>query len=130
LFVTVIGEVASTNLTPASRRQDHTTSPSAEKRPRQKRYQRPPHPVPNVRDDRETPLKRDGMRESIKLFLPSDETKYFCRRDWTPKSPDSPTGKSGDVAVATSAQRHAGSEDMTAGYRFVHPGCTRFRSAS
>jgi hypothetical protein len=28
-LVTVIGEIASANLTPASRRQDHTTSPSA-----------------------------------------------------------------------------------------------------
>jgi hypothetical protein len=29
LFVTVAGGIASANLTPASRRQDHTTSPSA-----------------------------------------------------------------------------------------------------
>jgi len=29
LFVTVIGGIASTNLTPASRRQNHTTLPSA-----------------------------------------------------------------------------------------------------
>jgi hypothetical protein len=28
-LVTVIGEIPLTNLTPASRRQDHTTSPSA-----------------------------------------------------------------------------------------------------
>jgi hypothetical protein len=34
------------NLTPASGRQDHTTSPSAGSRPRQKRYPRPPHPIP------------------------------------------------------------------------------------
>src|SRR5580700_11169742 len=27
------------------------------KRPRQEHHQRPPHPAPNVRDDRETPLK-------------------------------------------------------------------------
>jgi hypothetical protein len=36
----------SANLTPASRRQDHTTSPSASQRPRQKRHPRPPHPAP------------------------------------------------------------------------------------
>jgi hypothetical protein len=30
-------------------------------RPRQKHRPRPPHPVPNVRDDRETPLMWDGM---------------------------------------------------------------------
>jgi hypothetical protein len=34
------------NLMPASRHQDHTTSPSADKRFRHKRYQRPPHPAP------------------------------------------------------------------------------------
>jgi hypothetical protein len=49
------------SLTPASGRQDHTTSPSAGRRSRQQRRLRPPHPVPNVRDDRETPLLWDGM---------------------------------------------------------------------
>jgi hypothetical protein len=49
------------NLTPASRRQDHTTSPSASRAVRQRRirvHRIPPH----VRDDRETPLRkrRDG----------------------------------------------------------------------
>src|SRR5882724_2025782 len=44
---------------------------------------RPLHPAPNVRDDRDTPLcvGRDG--ESIKLFLPNREAKYFCKEDWT-----------------------------------------------
>jgi hypothetical protein len=45
-LVTVIGEIFFTNLTPASRRQDHTTSPSADKRSRQQRRPRPPHPCP------------------------------------------------------------------------------------
>ena len=36
----------SANLTPASGRQDHTTSPSACTRPRQKRRPRPSHPAP------------------------------------------------------------------------------------
>jgi hypothetical protein len=45
----------STNLTPASRRQDHTISPSASQRVRQSaaRVHRIP---PRVRDDRDTPL--------------------------------------------------------------------------
>ena len=49
------------NLTPASRRQDHTTSPSALALS-SKRRSRPPHPAPNVRDDREAPLlwRRDA----------------------------------------------------------------------
>jgi len=70
------------NLTPASRRQDHTTSPSAATsfvctplhrsrvgpRPAMNdcapTLPRPPHPVPNVRDDRETPLScGQGWRE-------------------------------------------------------------------
>ena len=44
------------NLTPASGRQDHTTSPSARWCIRLAHQKRPPHPAPNVRDDRETPL--------------------------------------------------------------------------
>jgi hypothetical protein len=54
-----LADVYSANLTPASRRQDHTTSPSASPRSRQQRSPRPPHPVPYVRDDRETPLQRE-----------------------------------------------------------------------
>jgi hypothetical protein len=46
----------STGLTPTSRRQDHTTSPSAKYAPSSMRTSRPPHPAANVRDDRETPL--------------------------------------------------------------------------
>ena len=48
-----------TNLTPASGRQDHTTSPSASCAVRLRALLRPPHPAPNVRDDRETPLLED-----------------------------------------------------------------------
>src|SRR6266481_9122269 len=57
-------KISSANLTPASGRQDHTTSPSATRRLRQKHPSRPPHPAPNVRDDREPPLlrERDGDR--------------------------------------------------------------------
>src|ERR1700749_4626524 len=62
LFVTIARVMRSiiANLTPASGRQDHTTSPSASRAVRQKRisvHRIPPH----VRDDRETPLLRDGM---------------------------------------------------------------------
>ena len=54
---------------------------------------RPPHPAPNVRDDRETPLmwRRDGL--SIKLFLPNRETKYFCWEGWTQNREASPVGQ-------------------------------------
>ena len=83
----------SANLTPASGRQDHTTSPSAW--------------VPFVSDTATStashpafvtiakrPSDRDGMCESIKLFLPNGEAKYFSRQGWTANSQNSPTGKS------------------------------------
>jgi hypothetical protein len=43
-------------LTPASERQDHTTSPSAPASFVNAPPKRPSHPAPNVRDDREAPL--------------------------------------------------------------------------
>jgi hypothetical protein len=52
---------------PASRHQDHTTSPSANLHIRLMRRLRPPPPAPNVRDDRETPLcseARDARRSA------------------------------------------------------------------
>jgi hypothetical protein len=55
-----LAELSSANLTPASRRQDHTTSPSASQRVRQcaTHVHRIP---PRVRDDRDTPhVGRDG----------------------------------------------------------------------
>ena len=59
-LVTVAGGIASANLTPASRRQDHTTSPSASRavRPQHISVHRIP---PRVRDDRDRPsMGRDG----------------------------------------------------------------------
>jgi hypothetical protein len=56
LFVTVIGGAISfANLTPASRRQDHTTSPSASA-PFVKSAASVHRIPPRVRDDRDTPL--------------------------------------------------------------------------
>jgi hypothetical protein len=46
----------STKLDASVGRQDHTTSPSALAPPVLRRYPRPSHPAPNVRDDRDTPL--------------------------------------------------------------------------
>jgi hypothetical protein len=44
---------------------------------------RPSHPAPNVRDDRETPLKwvRDGPRKP--LIWGYYEAEYFSGEDWT-----------------------------------------------
>jgi hypothetical protein len=67
LFVTVACGVTSANLTPASGRQNHTTSPSANSA-LVWRHPRPPHPAPNVRDDRETPLRGDGTESQYSCF--------------------------------------------------------------
>src|ERR1700722_2141149 len=53
--------IESANLTPESRRQDHTTSPSASMRPRQKHRSRPLHPVPTFVTIAKRPsVGRDG----------------------------------------------------------------------
>ena len=69
-LATVTGAVFCADLTPASGRQNHTTSPSACARPRQKRqsvHRIPPH----VRDDRETPLCWDGIANQYSCFYPA-----------------------------------------------------------
>jgi hypothetical protein len=69
-------------LTPASRRQDHTTSPSASRAVRQKRLS--VHRIPlHVRDDRETPLVWDGIRGIKELIWVSSEAEYFLSEGWT-----------------------------------------------
>jgi hypothetical protein len=45
------------------------------KRPRQKRRLRPPHPAAHVRDDRETPLEKRRDLFAIVLFLPRGQAK-------------------------------------------------------
>jgi hypothetical protein len=77
-LATVISGSLPANLTPASGCQDHTTSPSAASivvrcanaHPTQLR---PPHPVPNVHDDREAPLlwARDGVKCAADLGVRS-----------------------------------------------------------
>ena len=54
---------------------------------------RPLHPAPNVRDDAYAPLSgRDGSTHEV--ICVRRKRKYFCRRDWTRKSQNSPSGKS------------------------------------
>jgi hypothetical protein len=74
-LVTVIRRMNSANLTPASRRQDHTTSPSASTAVRLQRAASTASRA-NVRDDRETPLcGRDGS--DIDLIWANREAIYF-----------------------------------------------------
>ena len=74
--------IESANLTPASGRQDHTTSPSAGQRIRQSaaRVHRIP---PRVRDDRDTPLEWGGMAVDMQVIWVGREGEYFLKRDWT-----------------------------------------------
>jgi hypothetical protein len=94
-------DLPSANLTPASGRQDHTTSPSATTslvsvlcvahgfiesalQPfARKMLPRPPHPAPYVRDDRDTPLLWDGMRKVLDVIWGGRKRKYFYKEDWT-----------------------------------------------
>jgi len=72
-----------TGLTPASGRQDHTTSPyvSTAVRPRaesaRRRDLRPPHPVPTFVTMANVPLSGTGWRELIELICPTRKAEYF-----------------------------------------------------
>src|SRR6202140_5768983 len=67
------------NLTPASRRQDHTILPSASGAVRQKR--RRGHRIPpRVRDDREPPLCVGRDDADIELIWSFGKPEYFFRR--------------------------------------------------
>src|SRR5712664_2306744 len=74
-------------LAPALERQDHTTSPSAQ--PPFVRAMtalgdvRPSHPLPNVRDDRDTPLLWAGTAQTVSLIWGKREAEYFCAKGWT-----------------------------------------------
>jgi hypothetical protein len=89
----------SANLMPASGHQDHTTSPYASKAVRLTALLRPSHPVPNVRDDRETPLlrARDGAGCAGDLGV----------RSMTPCAADWHDGRIGVLGVNSVKTRHA-----------------------
>jgi hypothetical protein len=54
-----------------------------EKRASSSAPSRPPHPEPNVLDDRETPLMWAGTARLMHLIWAKREGKYFCNREWT-----------------------------------------------
>jgi hypothetical protein len=89
-------------LTPASGRQDHTTSPYAATSlvrslgDRSQAFRQPAlqshraqnaaastASAPRVRDDRDTPLCGVGWRGFVEMICPTGEAKYFCKGDWT-----------------------------------------------
>jgi len=92
-LVTVAGGIASANLTPASRRQDHTTSPCASRAVRQQHVS--VHRIPpRVRDDRDTPLEWDETAALMDLIWGNREGIYFCNWGWTGVFPERLSGKS------------------------------------
>jgi hypothetical protein len=91
LFVAVVGGCFA-DVMPASRHQDHTTSPSAFIIARQSMRQRPSHPAPNVRDDREAPsLEGRGTREEVPVICPTSQAIGLRQINATGKS--GPAGK-------------------------------------
>jgi hypothetical protein len=48
---------------------------------------------PRVRDDRETPLQRDGTAVDVKVIWVRREQEYFCERGWTRQSLNSLDGQ-------------------------------------
>ena len=70
------------DLTPASGRQDHTTSPSASSAFvfGAIRVHRIP---PRVRDDREPPLQWDETAIDMQVICLGRERKNFCKGGWT-----------------------------------------------
>ena len=80
------------NLTPAPRRQDHTTSPYASRHPRQSWHPRPPHPVRTFVTMADAPLRRDRMAK-FSFDLPDGLSGIFLRAGWTDFSSDLPVGQ-------------------------------------
>jgi hypothetical protein len=85
LFATIIGVMRSiiANLTPASGRQDHTTSPSARLHARQSRHSRPSHPDPTFVTIAKRPFVWVGIARDMQVIWVKSEPEYFCGKDWT-----------------------------------------------
>src|SRR6266851_2918616 len=96
-----LGRRNSANLTPASGRQDHTTSPYATSSlvrvlliahksfdspcdpVARQTLPRPPHPHPASVTIMIRPSGGVGWREFVEMICPTGEAKYFCKGDWT-----------------------------------------------
>jgi hypothetical protein len=80
-FATVAGGIASTDLTPASGRQDHTTSPSASVPFVIGASASTASRLASVTIANRPSVRRDG--ESYSLIWVSEKQKYFCKEGWT-----------------------------------------------
>jgi hypothetical protein len=90
-------DLTSANLTPASGRQDHTTSPYAAASfvrtlVARLTLPRPPHPAPYVRDDREAPLLWERDDGSCRDDLGRLKTKIFLQAGLDRLMGDLPVG--------------------------------------
>jgi hypothetical protein len=91
-FVTVASGIASANLTPTSRRQDHTTSPSASASP-VSRAAASTASRPYVRDVRETPLWVGRDVEGYRFDLGQPRSGIFLREGLDRKIARQPVGQ-------------------------------------
>ena len=83
-LATVAGGVASTDLTPASGCQDHTSSPSASSTLVRStiRVHRIP---PRAGDVAQRPSEWDWMAVNIEVIWVFGKSEYVCEQDWTRK---------------------------------------------
>ena len=105
-FATVAAWTPPRDLTPAPRRQDHTTSPYAQATlvSRSSRVHRIP---PRVRDDREPPLVTGETGEVVALICPTGPAQYFFEVGWTGFA-DLPDGSIGRMRAAALPELRAG----------------------
>ena len=96
-----------TDLTPASGRQDHTTSPSARLRSRQSRNSRPSHPSPTFVTIAKRPSVWAGTARDMQVIWVKREREYFCCRDWTGRNSVNCFSKSGFAARPRRRDHHA-----------------------
>jgi hypothetical protein len=110
-FASVIGGTPPANLTPAPRRQDHTTSPYASVT--LVRRDISVHRISlHVRDDREAPFIRRETRGVMPLICPTARDEYFLGEGWTDFGVICP---SGCFAAHNTASRHCQRSEATHG---------------
>ncbi len=80
------------NLTPASGRQDHTTSPSATQRSRQSAPRVHRISLPTFVTIAKRPFEWEETVKLIKLLLPNREANYFFKQGWTEQQVICPSG--------------------------------------
>jgi hypothetical protein len=90
------------NLASASRRQNHTTSPSAKRALVSPCAQRPSHPAPDVRDDASAPPDGRETREGLLVICPTAQGKFLCSNCLICEPPRRSRARTGAVGPRTS----------------------------